>query len=160
MLKKIEHILAVWQRQTDGAGWQRRQHQQRRCGTSAGTEPCVGSDQEGSSGDGTMKARDFQARTIQAALKSLTGESGSRRFLVADEVRIRQNRRGQRRDSRHAREGFAPPVKVMYVCANLVIARQNVRRLLGFLQDEAQRAPKLWQRLIGRACWCQTCCRV
>ena len=90
-----------------------------------------------------MKARDFQARTIQAALKSLTDESGSRRFLVADEVGLGKTVvasgviQGMQERVSHR------PVKVMYVCANLVIARQNVRRLLGFLQDEAQRAQAL-----------------
>lgn len=90
-----------------------------------------------------MKARDFQARTIKAALKSLTDKSGSRRFLVADEVGL-----GKTVVASGVIQGMqalisSRPIKVMYVCANLVIARQNVDRLLGFLPDEAQRKQAL-----------------
>ncbi|MBP7492873.1 MAG: DEAD/DEAH box helicase family protein, partial [Rhodoferax sp.] len=103
----------------------------------------MGRDQEDSQGDGTMKARDFQARTIKAALKSLTDKSGSRRFLVADEVGL-----GKTVVASGVIQGMqalisSRPIKVMYVCANLVIARQNVKRLLGFLPDEAQRKQAL-----------------
>lgn len=96
-------------------------------------------DQEGAQGDRTMKAREFQARTIKAALKSLTDKSGSRRFLVADEVGL-----GKTVVASGVIQGMqalvaSRPIRVMYVCANLVIARQNVKRLLGFLPDEEQR---------------------
>lgn len=96
-------------------------------------------DQEYVRGDRTMKAREFQARTIKAALKSLTDKSGSRRFLVADEVGL-----GKTVVASGVIQGMqalvaSRPIKVMYVCANLVIARQNVKRLLGFLPDEEQR---------------------
>ncbi|WP_157576494.1 DEAD/DEAH box helicase [Hydrogenophaga pseudoflava] len=96
-------------------------------------------DQEGAQSNRTMKARDFQARTIKAALKSLTDKSGSRRFLVADEVGL-----GKTVVASGVIQGMqalmaSRPIKVMYVCANLVIARQNVKRLLGFLPDEEQR---------------------
>lgn len=96
-------------------------------------------DQEGAQGDRTMKAREFQERTIKAALKSLTDKNGSRRFLVADEVGL-----GKTVVASGVIQGMqalvaSRPIKVMYVCANLVIARQNVKRLLGFLPDEEQR---------------------
>jgi len=89
-------------------------------------------------------AKPFQLATADSALRSLRSRSGSRRFLVADEVGlgktvvaqciIDEMIRDKQRDS-------GGPLVVFYVCSSLAIAAQNRRKLLEVLpRDERQLA--------------------
>lgn len=77
--------------------------------------------------------REFQRRSCSRACEALFGESGSRRFLVADEVGLGKTRVAKgviaAVKSRHvrARRGRV----VVYVAANAEIGRQNGRVLRG-----------------------------
>lgn len=90
-----------------------------------------------------MKVKQFQKKTICAALRVLTDGKGSRRFLVADEVGLGKTAVASGVIQGMQRLIAGRPIKVMYVCANLVIARQNVCRLLDFLPDECERKQAL-----------------
>lgn len=88
------------------------------------------------------RPRPFQEATIRAALAALT--TGSRRFLVADEVGLGKTvvAQGVIRDLIEARRAEDRlPLRVFYVCNSLAIARQNRRRILDLLDTkEARRA--------------------
>jgi len=79
----------------------------------------------------------FQLATVQAALATLTGEEGPRRFLVADEVGLGKTVVArtiiQEMIKRRRR-----PLIVFYVSSNLNIAHQNRAKLLELLPTEAE----------------------
>lgn len=73
-------------------------------------------------------AKPFQVCTIDAAFEALT-RRGSRRFLVADEVGLGKTVIAQQVIRRMVTH-YQRPLCVLYVCSNLVIARQNRESLL------------------------------
>ncbi len=85
----------------------------------------------------SIDAKPFQQATIDAALRTLTG-SGSRRFLVADEVGLGKTVVAAGVIKTLADQPRKEPLCVLYVCSNLTIARQNMRRLLSFLPDKSE----------------------
>lgn len=89
----------------------------------------------------TISAKPFQIATIDAAYRTLTRKSGTRRFLVADEVGLGKTIVAsgiiQKLSQKKAAAGGGP-LSVLYVCSNLAIAKQNIVRLLSFL-PEAER---------------------
>ena len=84
----------------------------------------------------SIAAKPFQKATIEAAYRTLTRKSGTRRFLVADEVGLGKTIVAsgviQRLSDKQAAAGGGP-LSVLYVCSNLAIAKQNIVRLLSFL---------------------------
>ena len=81
-----------------------------------------------------LEAKPFQRATIDAAARAYSDPEGSRRFLVADEVGLGKTvvaRDVVKELSRRRR-----PLRVFYVCSNLAIGAQNLRRLVSFLPDE------------------------
>jgi hypothetical protein len=89
------------------------------------------------SGRRISEPKGFQLAIVQAALATLTGEEGPRRFLVADEVGLGKTVVArtiiQEMIKRHRR-----PVVVFYVSSNLNIAHQNRAKLLELLPTEAE----------------------
>lgn len=89
----------------------------------------------------SIAAKPFQMATIEAAYRTLTRKSGTRRFLVADEVGLGKTIVAsgviQKLSDKKAAAGGGP-LSVLYVCSNLAIAKQNIVRLLSFL-PEAER---------------------
>lgn len=89
----------------------------------------------------SIAAKPFQKATIEAAYRTLTRKSGTRRFLVADEVGLGKTIVAsgviQKLSDKNAATGGGP-LSVLYVCSNLAIAKQNIMRLLSFL-PEAER---------------------
>ena len=83
----------------------------------------------------SIAAKPFQQATIDAALRTLTG-AGTRRFLVADEVGLGKTVVAAGVIKTLANEPRNGPLCVLYVCSNLTIARQNMKRLLSFLPKE------------------------
>ena len=83
----------------------------------------------------SIKKKPFQEATIKAALKTLKKTSGSRRFLVADEVGLGKTIVGSGVIEGLARAACDQPFSVLYVCSNLGIAKQNIDRLLTFLPE-------------------------
>jgi hypothetical protein len=78
-----------------------------------------------------IKPTPFQQATIDAAVRCLARPNGGRRFLVADEVGL-----GKTVVASGVIERLTAgqqPLKVVYVCSNQAIARQNAARLLSFL---------------------------
>ena len=81
-----------------------------------------------------VEPKPFQSATIDAAIRAFRARTGSRRFLVADEVGLGKTivasgiieRMSARRST---------PIRVFYVCSNLAIATQNLARLVSFLPD-------------------------
>ena len=82
----------------------------------------------------SVEPKPFQSATIDAAIRAFGARTGSRRFLVADEVGLGKTivasglieRISARRST---------PLRVFYVCSNLAIVTQNLRRLVSFLPD-------------------------
>ncbi len=95
----------------------------------------------------SINAKPFQQATILAALKALKKVTGPKRFLVADEVGLGKTIVGsgviqglakvEKNQDKQIKDGLKP-FTVLYVCSNLGIAKQNVSRLLSFL-DEKER---------------------
>ena len=81
-----------------------------------------------------LEAKPFQRATITASARAFSDPEGSRRFLVADEVGLGKTvvARGLVEELSAARR----PLRVFYVCSNLAIGKQNLRRLVSFLPDE------------------------
>ena len=83
----------------------------------------------------SVEPKPFQSATIDAAIRAFRARTGSRRFLVADEVGLGKTivasgiieRISTRRST---------PLRVFYVCSNLAIATQNLARLVSFLPDD------------------------
>lgn len=84
----------------------------------------------------SIRAQPFQVATIDAALRTLRKTSGPRRFLVADEVGLGKTVVASGVIQKLATESRDKPLCVLYVCSNLTIARQNMRRLLSFIPKE------------------------
>lgn len=89
------------------------------------------------SSDG-VKPKNFQNATIQAAMKAFTDKSGSRRFLVADEVGLGKTvvARGVIKEMLKSR---SKPLKVFYMCSSLAIASQNRDSLLKALKPKQRK---------------------
>jgi hypothetical protein len=89
----------------------------------------------------SISAKPFQKATIDAAYRTLTRKSGTRRFFVADEVGLGKTIVAsgiiQKLSDKKAAAGGGA-LSVLYVCSNLAIAKQNIVRLLSFL-PEAER---------------------
>jgi hypothetical protein len=89
-----------------------------------------------------MRLERFQQSTVEAAVAVLRDGSGSRRFLVADEVGLgktivsREVARGLRQDVRG-------PLNVAYLCPNLDIASQNLTKLLALEPNWKEPADRL-----------------
>lgn len=86
----------------------------------------------------SIAAKPFQKATVEAAYRTLTRKSGTRRFLVADEVGLGKTIVAsgviQKLSDKKAAAGGGP-LSVLYVCSNLAIAKQNIMRLLSFLPE-------------------------
>ena len=86
----------------------------------------------------SVEPKPFQSATIDAAIRAFRARTGSRRFLVADEVGLGKTivasgivkRISARRST---------PLRVFYVCSNLAIATQNLSRLVSFLPDDERK---------------------
>ena len=86
----------------------------------------------------SVEPKPFQSATIDAAIRAFRDRTGSRRFLVADEVGLGKTivasgiieRLSARRST---------PLRVFYVCSNLAIATQNLARLVSFLPDDERK---------------------
>ena len=81
-----------------------------------------------------IEAKPFQRATVDAAARAYSDPDGSRRFLVADEVGLGKTvvARGVIEELSRQRR----PLRVFYVCSNLAIGAQNLRRLVSFLPSE------------------------
>lgn len=83
----------------------------------------------------SVEPKPFQSATIDAAIRAFGARTGSRRFLVADEVGLGKTVVAsgliQRISARRS-----TPLRVFYVCSNLAIATQNLRRLVSFLPND------------------------
>ena len=82
-----------------------------------------------------LEAKPFQRATIDAAACAFSEAGRSRRFLVADEVGLGKTvvaRGVVERMSGHRKT----PLRVFYVCSNLAIGAQNLKRLVSFLPDD------------------------
>src|SRR5258708_810330 len=80
----------------------------------------------------------FQQATSEAALTTFRAQSGSRRFLVADEVGLGKTIVARGLIERLCRRRSAP-LRVFYVCSNLTIAKQNLARLVAFLPESERK---------------------
>ncbi|MYD85557.1 MAG: DEAD/DEAH box helicase, partial [Gammaproteobacteria bacterium] len=80
----------------------------------------------------SVKPKPFQRATIRAARRAFADPAGSRRFLVADEVGLGKTivASGIVEEMSRARK---EPLRVFYVCSNLTVADQNIRRLVSFV---------------------------
>lgn len=90
----------------------------------------------------SIKAKPFQQATINAALRTLTRKTGSRRFLVADEVGLGKTivASGIIQKLMETKKSLGEePLSVLYVCSNQAIAKQNTERLLSFLPETERR---------------------
>jgi len=74
----------------------------------------------------------FQEATVIAAVDALTNASGSRRFLIADEVGLGKTV-AARAIAERLRSRRRRPLNIVYLCPNLEIAAQNLTKL-GTLQ--------------------------
>lgn len=77
--------------------------------------------------------KDFQLRTVDYVFNRLYGSNSTRRFLVADEVGLGKTlvARGViARAIDHLWDQRIKHIEIIYICSNVDIARQNVRRLL------------------------------
>lgn len=87
---------------------------------------------------------DFQRATVKAACRHLSRSSGSHgRHLVADEVGLGKTlvARGviaTMLQERLARGAQAAPFRVVYICSNLALARENVNKLAVFHGADAK----------------------
>ena len=90
-------------------------------------------------------AKPFQVATIKAALRALRSGTGSRRFLVADEVGlgktivVREVIRTMMEAKQAKGEGS---FRVFYVCSSLAIAAQNRTNLLKVLEKSERDAAR------------------
>ena len=84
----------------------------------------------------SIKALPFQRATIDAALRTLKQVKGTRRFLVADEVGLGKTVVASGIIQKLSNARRKKPLCVLYVCSNLTIARQNMKRLLSFLDKD------------------------
>ena len=76
--------------------------------------------------------KDFQRKTVDYVFERLYGPSGTRRFLVADEVGLGKTlvaRGVVAKAIEHLHEEGVDRIDVVYVCSNADIARQNINRL-------------------------------
>lgn len=75
-----------------------------------------------------MALERFQQNTVDAACRALMSETGSRRFLIADEVGLGKtiSSKAVAQRLKAEREG---PLNVVYLCPNLGIASQNLSKL-------------------------------
>ena len=80
-----------------------------------------------------IEPKPFQRATIDAAVAAFS-RPGPRRFLVADEVGLGKTVVAQGVVERML-DGRSAPLRVFYVCSNLAIGTQNLRRLISFLPD-------------------------
>jgi hypothetical protein len=82
--------------------------------------------------------KDFQLSTVDYVFKQLYGE-GRDKMLIADEVGLGKTIVAQgliaKAVERHLKSKQERPFNVVYVCSNLAIARQNLRKL-NFTKDE------------------------
>src|SRR4051812_4055498 len=79
----------------------------------------------------------FQCATAVAALRTLTGENGPRRFLVADEAGLGKTVVARTIIDEMMKRRKKPLV-VFYVTSNLNIAHQNRAKLLELLPSELE----------------------
>jgi len=84
-----------------------------------------------------MGRKPFQEATVRHAVSQLRDHSGSRRFLVADEVGL-----GKTLVAQGILQNFASgsgPFNVFYICSSLTIASQNRDVLLEVLPLEGRK---------------------
>ena len=90
-------------------------------------------------------AKPFQVATIKAALRALRSGTGSRRFLVADEVGLGKTivAREVIREMMEAKQAKGEgSFRVFYVCSSLAIAAQNRTNLLKVLEKSERDAAR------------------
>ena len=83
----------------------------------------------------SVEPKPFQSATIDAAIRAFRARTGSRRFLVADEVGLGKTIVASGIIERILTRR-STPLRVFYVCSNLAIATQNLARLVSFLPDD------------------------
>lgn len=76
-----------------------------------------------------MALEPFQSATARAVINALERPNGSKRFLIADEVGLGKTV-VSRALAKHLGEGRRTPLNVVYLCSNLNIADQNLKKLL------------------------------
>lgn len=81
-----------------------------------------------------MTLERFQRKTVEAAIKALTREGGSRRFLVADEVGLGKTV-SAKAIAAELQSRKKATLNVVYLCPNLDIASQNLRKLRALEPD-------------------------
>ncbi|HWD93544.1 MAG TPA: helicase [Verrucomicrobiae bacterium] len=82
----------------------------------------------------------FQTATAQAAVRAFDDRSGSRRFLVADEVGLGKTVVARTVIQEMLAQRRKKPLVVFYIASNMTIAHQNRSRLLDFLPKEQRLA--------------------
>lgn len=75
-----------------------------------------------------MTLERFQEETVAAAVTALTKDSGSRRFLIADEVGLGKTVSAKAIAAK-LQDRRGAPLNIVYLCPNLDIAAQNLRKL-------------------------------
>ncbi|HBO43053.1 MAG TPA: hypothetical protein DD670_03785 [Planctomycetaceae bacterium] len=84
----------------------------------------------------------FQDATVRAALKAFGRRSGSRRFLIADEVGLGKTVTAREIAVRLQRKNDGP-LNIVYLCPNLDIATQNLNKLKTLATDWEQPEDRL-----------------
>ena len=87
----------------------------------------------------SVEPKPFQSATIDAAIRAFRARTGSRRFLVADEVGLGKTIVASGIVERISAKR-STPLRVFYVCSNLAIATQNLARLVSFLPDDKRKS--------------------
>ena len=82
-----------------------------------------------------IEEKPFQRATIDAATAAFSVKGTSRRFLVADEVGLGKTVVARGVVQRMS-QNRSQPLRVFYVCSNLAIGAQNLKRLVSFLSEE------------------------
>lgn len=96
--------------------------------------------------DALTGLKDFQLRTVEAAVQRLWGEDDpSTRFLVADEVGLGKTLVAKGVLARTVDHLWDrdPRIDIVYICSNSQIARQNLRRLHEGLHAQIPHADRL-----------------
>ena len=83
----------------------------------------------------SIEEKPFQRATIDAATAAFSEKGTSRRFLVADEVGLGKTVVARGVVQRMS-QNRSQPLRVFYVCSNLAIAAQNLKRLVSFMSEE------------------------
>src|SRR4051812_7791667 len=89
--------------------------------------------------------KDFQRDTVDYVFDRFYGPSGTRRFLVADEVGLGKTlvARGLIAKTIEHLQGKVDRIDIVYVCSNGEIARQNIQKLNVTGDEEFQLASRI-----------------